>query len=93
MSNLLHSLLLASPWVLASISQFFDNLRGDLTNFALAANAFFFAWSAILFMSAGQNDRRMDHAKATLYAALGGLALVLLSNTIAILIANAARGQ
>ena|SRR5437773_301931 len=83
----------ALPFVLGSISGFFNNLRGDVTAFALAASAFFFAWSAILFMTAGQNERRMDHAKMSLYAALGGLALALLANTIATLVNNAAQGQ
>jgi FtsH-binding integral membrane protein len=86
---------LVGPIVLASIAQFFSNLLNQgLTPFALAAAAFFFAWAAILYMSAGtENTRRLEQAKSALYAALTGLALALLANTIASIISAAARGQ
>jgi len=81
--------------VLASVSQFFSNLLNQgLTPFALASLTFFFAWAAILYMSAGtENTRRLEQAKSALYAALIGLALALLANTIASIISTAARGQ
>ncbi len=79
--------------VMASISQFFTNLEGDVVTFALAASTFFFAWAAILYMTAGENQRRIDFAKTSLYAALTGLALALLAGTIAGLVNAAAAGQ
>lgn len=83
------------PLVLASVSQFFTNLLNNgLTPFALAAATFFFAWAAILYMSAGtENTRRLEAAKSALYAALTGLALALLASTIAGIINSAAAGQ
>jgi hypothetical protein len=81
------------PLVLASISQFFANLETDVVAFALAASTFFFAWAAILYMTAGENQRRIDYAKTSLYAALTGLALALLAGTIAGLVNAAAAGQ
>lgn len=80
-------------FVLGSISGFFTNLAGDVTAFAVAASVFFFVWAAILFMATGDNDRTKAHAKGALYAALGGLALALLANTIAGLVNTAAAGQ
>jgi hypothetical protein len=65
------------PYIIASISQFFNNLEGDVVTFALAASTFFFAWAAILYMTSGENQRRIDYAKMSLYAALTGLALAL----------------
>jgi len=86
---------LIQPIILASVSQFFSNLLNQgLTPFALAAATFFFAWAAILYMSAGtENTRRLEQAKSALYAALTGLALALLANTIASIISTAAHGQ
>ena len=80
--------------VFASIDGFFSNLYGDITLFALAMATFFFAWAAILFMTAGANNERgRTHAQGALYAALGGLALALLAQTIAGLVDAAASGQ
>jgi len=86
---------LIGPNVLASVSQFFTNLLNQgLTPFALAASTFFFAWAAILYMSAGtENTRQLEQARAALYAALTGLALALLANTIASIISTAAQSQ
>jgi hypothetical protein len=81
------------PFVIASISQFFANLEGDVVAFALAASTFFFAWAAILYMTSGENQRRIEFAKMSLYAALTGLALALLAGTIAGLVNGAASGQ
>ncbi len=79
--------------VLGSIGQFFTNLETDVVAFALAASTFFFAWAAILYMTSGENQRRIDYAKTSLYAALTGLALALLAGTIAGLVNSAASGQ
>jgi len=81
--------------VLGSVSQFFTNLLNQgITPMALAAATFFFAWAAVLYMSAGtENTRRIEMAKGALYAALTGLALALLANTIAGIINTAAAGQ
>jgi hypothetical protein len=80
-------------FVFGSIAQFFNNLEADVITFALAASTFFFAWAAILYMTSGENQRRIDYAKMTLYAALTGLALALLAGTIASLVNSAAAGQ
>jgi hypothetical protein len=81
------------PLVLGSISQFFTNLETDVVAFALAASTFFFAWAAVLYMTSGENQRRIEYAKTSLYAALTGLALALLAGTIAGLVHAAASGQ
>ena len=81
------------PSVIASISTFFTNLEKDVVTFALAASTFFFAWAALLYMTSGENQRRIDYAKMSLYAALTGLALALLAGTIAGLVNAAASGQ
>ncbi len=85
--------LIHLPVVLGSISKFFTNLEADVVTFALSASTFFFAWAAILYMTSGENQRRLDYAKASLYAALTGLALALLAGTIAGLVNVAAAGQ
>src|SRR5258707_15767301 len=80
--------------VLGSIQGFFSNLYTDLTVFALAMSTFFFAWAALLFMTAGtNNERNRTHAQSALYAALGGLALAILAQTISGLVNTAAQGQ
>ena len=93
MRTLLITMLDHLPLVFGSISQFFTNLETDVVAFALAASTFFFAWAAILYMTAGENQRRIDYAKTSLYAALTGLALALLAGTIAGLVHAAAAGQ
>ena len=96
MRTLATSLIQQMPLlVMASVSQFFSNLLNQgLTPMALAAATFFFAWAAVLYMSAGtDNTRRIEQAKGALYAALTGLALALLANTIAGIISTAAQGQ
>ena len=86
-------LALSHPMVLASITQFFTNLRNAIIGFALAASAFFFTWAAMLYMTAGENERRLAQAKSHLYSALAGLALALLAFTITSLVNTAAAGQ
>jgi hypothetical protein len=79
--------------VLGSISVFFSNLYNDLTAFALAMATFFFAWAALLYMTANQNENHRVQARSALYIALSGLALAILAQTIASLINGAAKGQ
>ncbi len=79
--------------VLGSISGFFTNLYNDLTAFALAMATFFFAWAALLYMTANQNENHRVQARSNLYIALGGLALALLAQTISGLVNGAAQGQ
>ena len=79
--------------VLGSISGFFSNLYNDLTAFALAMATFFFAWAALLYMTANQNENHRVQARTALYVALSGLALAILAQTIAGLVKGAAQGQ
>ncbi len=79
--------------VLGSISCFFTNLYNDLTALALAMATFFFAWAALLYMTANQNENHRVQARSNLYIALGGLALALLAQTISGLVNGAAQGQ
>jgi hypothetical protein len=89
--------LLQTSWnaliVLGSIGGFFTNLYNDLTAFALAMATFFFAWAALLYMTANQNENHRVQARSNLYIALGGLALALLAQTISGLVNTAAQGQ
>jgi hypothetical protein len=89
--------LLKASWttllVLGSISGFFSNLYNDLTAFALAMATFFFAWAALLYMTANQNENHRVQARSALYIALSGLALAILAQTIAGLVNGAAQGQ
>jgi len=78
---------------LGDIATFFTNLYGKLTLFAFAMSVFFFAWAALLYMTAGGNERGKTHALGALYAALGGLVLALLANTIGGIVDAAAKGQ
>lgn len=82
-------------FVLGDIAGFFANLYADLLAFGVAWTTFFFAWAALLFGSSGTtgNERTRQHAMNALYAALAGLALVILSGTIAGIINTAAAGQ
>jgi hypothetical protein len=79
--------------VLGSISGFFSNLYNDLTAFALAMATFFFAWAALFYMTANQNENHRVQARTALYVALSGLALAILAQTIAGLVKGAAHGQ
>jgi len=89
--------LIQTTWntlfVLGSIAGFFSNLYNDLTAFALAMATFFFAWAALLYMTANQNENHRVQARSSLYIALGGLALALLAQTISGLVSGAAKGQ
>src|SRR3981081_3070674 len=79
--------------ILGSITGFFGNLYTDLTAFALAMATFFFAWAALLYMTANQNENHRVQARSALYIALSGLPLAILAQTVAGLINTAAQGQ
>ena len=89
--------LIQTTWntllVLGSIGGFFTNLYNDLTAFALAMATFFFAWAALLYMTANQNENHRVQARSALYVALGGLALAILAQSVASLVNGAAQGQ
>jgi hypothetical protein len=76
----------ASP---ETIINAFEKLLGVATTVGMAAAALFLAWAGFLYMTAGGSPRRMESAKDAAFAAIGGLAVVLLSNTIAGLVRNA----
>ncbi len=77
-----------------NITNFFLRLSSDLTVFAVAMAGFFFAIAALFYMSSGLtgSERTRQIAIGSLYAAMGGLALALLSGTFAVLVNNAATG-
>jgi Type IV secretion system pilin len=71
------------------IIELFKNLLDVGTKVGLAAAALFLAWAGFLYMTAGGSPRRMESAKDAAFAAIGGLAIVLLASTIATLVQNA----
>ena len=70
----------------------FNQLLLLARNVGVAAAAFFLAWAGFLYMTAGGSPRRMESAKDAAFAAIGGLAVVLLASTIAQLVRTAAPG-
>lgn len=72
-----------------AIIKLFQTLLEVAVNIGMAAAALFLAWAGFLYMTAGGSPRRMESAKDAAFAAVGGLAVVLLANTIAGLINNA----
>ncbi len=75
-----------------AINQVFTTLLDAATKVGLAAAALFLAWSGFLYMTASGSPRRMETAKDAAFAAIGGLAVVLLAHTIATLVASAIPG-
>jgi type IV secretion system pilin len=67
----------------------FHSLLDVAVKIGLAAAALFLAWAGFLYMTAGGSPRRMETAKDAAFAAIGGLAVVLLAHTIAQLVQNA----
>lgn len=72
-----------------AVNQVFTTLLDAATHLGLAAAALFLAWAGFLYMTAGGSPRRMETAKDAAFAAIGGLAVVLLAHTIAQLVSNA----
>ena len=64
----------------------FTGLLQIATRVGMAAAALFLAWAGFLYMTAGGSPRRMESAKDAAFAAIGGLAVVLLASTIANLV-------
>jgi hypothetical protein len=67
----------------------FEKLLDIAVKIGMAAAALFLAWAGFLYMTAGGSPRRMESAKDAAFAAIGGLAVVLLANTIAALVNGA----
>jgi hypothetical protein len=67
----------------------FNTLLDTATKVGLAAAALFLAWAGFLYMTAGGSPRRMESAKDAAFAAIGGLAVVLLARTVAELVQGA----
>jgi hypothetical protein len=76
-----------------SIVQLFQTLLDAASRVGLAAASLFLAWAGFLYMTAGGSPRRMESAKDAAFAAIGGLAVVLLAKTIAELVQNAIPGH
>lgn len=72
-----------------AIQNVFTALLNAATSIGLTAAALFLAWAGFLYMTASGSPRRMETAKDAAFAAVGGLAIVLLANTIARLISSA----
>jgi hypothetical protein len=72
-----------------AIVKLFETLLDAATRVGLAAAALFLAWAGFLYMTASGSPRRMESAKDAAFAAIGGLAVVLLAKTVATLIQNA----
>ena len=73
----------------SQIAQVFTMLLEAATKVGLATAALFLAWAGFLYMTASGSPRRMESAKDAAFAAIGGLAVVLLAHTIANLVSNA----
>ena len=76
---------------ISQIVNLFTNLLAIARGVGMAAAAVFLAWAGFLYMTAGGSPRRMESAKDAAFAAIGGLAIVLLASTIAGLIEKAIR--
>ena len=72
-----------------AIIDLFSRLLQVATQVGLTASALFLAWAGFLYMTAGGSPRRMESAKDAAFAAIGGLAVVLLASTIANLVQGA----
>jgi hypothetical protein len=73
----------------SSIIKLFDTLLDVAVHVGLATSALFLAWAGFLYMTASGSPRRMESAKDAAFAAIGGLAVVLLAHTIAALVQSA----
>jgi hypothetical protein len=72
-----------------AIFNLFTSLLTAAETVGLAAASLFLAWAGFLYMTAGGSPRRMESAKDAAFAAVGGLAIVLLASTIAQLVKSA----
>jgi hypothetical protein len=76
-----------------ALNQVFTTLLDAATKVGLTAAALFLAWAGFLYMTASGSPRRMETAKDAAFAAIGGLAVVLLAHTIVQLVSNAIPGS
>jgi Type IV secretion system pilin len=76
-----------------AIIALFTSLLDVATRVGLAVAALFLAWAGFLYMTASGSPRRMETAKDAAFAAIGGLAVVLLAHTIAQLVQSAIPGN
>jgi hypothetical protein len=67
----------------------FKSLTDLAQKVGITAAALFLAWAGFLYMTAGGSPRRMESAKDAAFAAVGGLAVVLLATTLAELVRQA----
>ena len=72
-----------------AIIDLFSRLLQVATQVGLTASALFLDWAGFLYMTASGSPRRMETAKDAAFAALGGLAIVLLAQAIANLVQKA----
>ena len=76
-----------------AIIALFTSLLEIATRVGLAVAALCLAWAGFLYMTASGSPRRMETAKDAAFAAVGGLAVVLLAHTIAQLVQSAIPGS
>ena len=69
-----------------NVIEMFNRLLEIAVQIGMAAAALFLAWAGFLYMTAGGSPRRMESAKDAAFAAVGGLAVVLLAGTISALV-------
>ena len=74
---------------MAEVNALFENLLNVGVGVSVAVSAFFVMWGAFLYMSAAGSPRQMETAKAAIFNALAGLALVLLARVIARMVQEA----
>jgi hypothetical protein len=74
------------------IVSLFQHLLGIARIIGISAAGVFLAWAGFLYMTAGGSPRRMESAKDAAFAAVGGLAIVLLASTVAALVQGAIPG-
>ena len=74
------------------VANLFATLLGFAKGIGITAAALFLAWAGFLYMTAGGSPRRMESAKDAAFAAIGGLAIVLLASTLSMLVTNAIPG-
>ena len=75
----------------SKIITLFQNLVTIGTDIGIPACAFFFAWGAYKYMSAGGSPRGMESGKTAMTNALMGLAGVMLATVVATLVGSALR--
>ncbi len=76
-----------------NVVHLFRDLLEVARNVGVTAAGLFLAWAGFLYMTAGGSPRRMESAKDAAFAAVGGLAIVLLASTLAGLVTNAIPGS